>query len=227
MNMKNNFIDIIKNRHSHRDYQDITISKQDLEIILDISSNAPSGANMQPFNIYSVSGNKLKEVGQDIIKHIQDGGDIKQDIQYYPVNWLPTYKKRRIKTGAALYKLLDIDRKDKDLREKQWFDNFRWFGSDNVLFITIDKKLIENSQGMLIDSGILLQTIILASESLGYKTCPQGATTEYGQIIKESLDIDDNEALLYSIVIGKPKDSLINTYIPEKISYKDTVKHIS
>jgi nitroreductase len=222
----NNFLDIIKNRNSCRSFINEEISLTDIETILEVASNAPSGANMQPFNIYHVSGDKLKEVTNDLIEYVSNGNPISQDIQYYPINWINPYKKRRLQTGAALYELLDIDRKDKEKRNEQWFDNFRWFNSQNVFFFTIDKQLIDNSQGMLIDSGILLQTMILASESLGYKCCPQGATTEYGHIIKKTLGIEDNEAMLFSLVVGKPTEDLINTYRPIKINYKDTTKHM-
>lgn len=199
----------------------------DIEKILEAASNAPSGANMQPFNIYSVTGAKLNTITNKLINYIKDGGETTQDIQYYPVNWINPYKRRRIKTGTGLYELLKIDRKDKKVREDKWFDNFRWFGAGNVFFVTINEKLIKDSQGMLIDSGILLQTIILAAEGLGYKSCPQGATTEYAKIIKPELEIPEEESLLYSIVIGTPTEDIINEYKPTKISYKETVKHIS
>jgi len=222
----NETIKLIKNRNSCRSFKNENIKQKDINIILDTVSNSASGANMQPFNIYSVSGDKLTQLGETIINHIKNGGNYEQDIQYYPINWVSEFKKRRMKTGSDLYSFLNIDRKDKDKRMEQWFDNFRWFGSQNVFFVTIDKRMIEDSQGMLIDSGILLQNIIMSSESLGYKTCPQGSTTEYGKIVKKVLDIPDTEALLYSIVIGIPNNDNINNFKPSKINYKDTAKHI-
>lgn len=218
---------IIENRHSHRSYTGKKIPKEDIKRILEVASNAPSGANMQPFNIYCVTGDKLKEIGDKIIEHISSGGEVKQDVQYYPVSWPSTYKKRRIKTGSDLYKLLEIDRKDKEARVKQWFDNFNWFNSQDVIFVTIDKEMVKEAQGMYIDAGILMQTIILAAESMGYKSCPQGATTEYGHIVKEVLEIPEQEAMLYSIVLGEPTEDKINTYIPSKICYSETAKFIS
>lgn len=222
----NEMLNLISKRNSNRSFEDKLVPREDIDMILEASSNAPSGANMQPFNIYSVSGNKLNKLTNMILEHIGNGGSQSPDIQYYPIQWTSDSKRRRMKTGLDLYNLLKIERRDKEARKEQWFDNFRWFGARNVFFVTIDKKLITDSQGLLIDSGILLQTLILGIESLGYKSCPQGATTEYAEVLKKELNIPNEEALLFSLVFGFPTNDIINTYSPTKISYKETTTHI-
>ena len=150
-----------------------------------------------------------------------------QFIQYYPVKWANPYKKRRIVTGAGLYKLMEVDRKDNDTRLKMWHDNFRWFGAQTVFFVFTDKANMDEAQGALLDCGAYMQSIMLAAQEFGVDTCPQGSTTEFGRVVAETLEVPDNLALLYSVVLGyEDKDAKINTYQPARAPLKDTVKFI-
>ena len=91
----------------------------------------------------------------------------------------------------------------------------------------MEKELINGAQGPLIDSGAYMQNLMLAAEGYGLGSCPQGSTTEYGKIIARVLDVPENLALLYSVVIGyEDKDAKINTYQPARVPMKDIVTFI-
>lgn len=218
----------LKSRSSKRAYLPKPVPKDIQEKILEAAGMTPSGANMQPWVTFAVSdADILKDVGDAIIKKMDSGIMNEQFIQYYPVNWVNPYKKRRIVTGSGLYKLLGVDRKDNDTRLEMWKDNFRWFGAQTVFFVFTDKANIDNSQGVLIDCGAYMQSIMLIAKEFGLDTCPQGSTTEFGKVIAKALDVPDNLALLYSIVIGyADNDAKINTYQPSRVTLKDTVTFI-
>ena len=221
-------LEALKNRSSIRAYSDKKIPKETLESILTAAGMTPSGANMQPWITYAISNEAtLKNIGDDIIATMESGVENDQFIQYYPVKWVAPFKKRRIVTGAGLYKLLDVDRKDTETRTKMWHDNFRWFGASSVVFVFTDKANIDNSQGALIDCGAYMQSIMLAAQEFGIDSCPQGSTTEFGKVVAKTLDIPDNLALLYSIVLGyKDESAKINEYQPARVSLSDTVTFI-
>ena len=223
-----NVIDAIKNRSSKRKYLDKPVEKDILQKILQAGALTPSGANMQPWSVYAVSNKEvLQRVGNAVISHMKAGGDIDQFIQYYPLKWVNPYKKRRIVTGAGLYNLMGVDRKDTARREELWHDNFRWFGAQSVLFVFVDKNLIDGAQGPLIDCGAYMQTIMLAAQEYGVDSCPQGATTEYGKIIARELGAPENLALLYSIILGYEDSSYIqNSYKPERAPLEEIVTFI-
>jgi nitroreductase len=169
----------------------------------------------------------LTKIGDAIIAHIEAGGEVDQFIQYYPVNWINPYKKRRIVTGAGLYQLMEVDRHDDAKRQQMWFDNYRWFGAQTVFFVFVDNELINGAQGPLIDAGAYMQSLMLAAEGYGLSSCPQGSTTEYGKIIAKVMGVPENLALLYSVVIGyEDKEAKINSYKPKRAAMKESVTFI-
>ena len=223
-----NIIDAITTRSSKRKFLNKSVPKDIQEKILEAASMTPSGANMQPWVVYAVSNKKvLDNIGDDIIKHIDAGGEVDQFIQYYPLKWKNPYKLRRIKTGVGLYELMEVDRKDKERRQELWYDNYRWFGSETVFFIFTDKSLIDGAQGALIDCGAYMQNLMLAAQAFDIDSCPQGSTTEYGRIIAKTLDVPDNLALLYSVVLGyEDKEAIQNEYQPQRVPLNETVTFI-
>ncbi len=221
-------LEAINNRSSKRAYLPKPVPKETLETILEAAGQTPSGANMQPWVSYAITNEELlKKIGDAIIEKMDAGILNDQFIQYYPVNWVNPYKKRRIVTGSGLYKLMEVDRKDNDTRIEMWKDNFRWFGAQTVVFVCTDKANIDESQGVLLDCGAYMQSIMLAAQDFGIDSCPQGSTTEFGKVIAEILDLPDNLALLYSVVLGyEDRDAKINTYQPKRVKLEDSVTFI-
>jgi nitroreductase len=223
-----NIVEAIQNRSSKRAYLDKTIPKETIIKILETAAFTPSGANMQPWISYAVSDKEtLKKVGDAIIQKMDDGVENDQFIQYYPLKWVAPFKKRRIVTGAGLYKLMEVDRKDNETRIEMWKDNFRWFGASNVIFVFTDKNNIDGASGVLIDCGAYMQSIMLAAQEFGIESCPQGSTTEFGRVVAAQLEVPDNLVLLYSIVLGyEDKDAKINSYRPERVRIDECVTFI-
>jgi nitroreductase len=221
-------LEALKNRSSKRSYIDKKIPKDILEKILNAAGMTPSGANMQPWVTYAISNAEtLKKVGNAVIAKMDEGIMHDQDVQYYPVKWTNPYKKRRIVTGAGLYKLMEVDRKDNETRIEMWKDNFRWFGAQTVIFVFTDKANIDEAQGAFIDCGAYMQSIMLAAQDFGIDSCPQGSTTEFGRVIARELKVPDNLALLYSIVLGySDTESKINNYQPDKVNLEESVTFI-
>ena len=227
INLKD-IIEAITKRSSKRKFLNKPVPKDIQEKILSAAAMTPSGANMQPWIVYAVSNKEvLKNIGDDIISHIDAGGEVDQFIQYYPLKWKNPYKIRRLRTGVGLYELLKVDRKDKEKRQELWYDNYRWFGAETVFFVFTDKNLIDGAQGALIDCGAYMQNLMLAAQGYGIDSCPQGSTTEYGRIIAKTLDTPDNLALLYSVVLGyEDKEAIQNTYQPERVELEEVVTFI-
>jgi nitroreductase len=221
-------IEALQKRSSKRAYLNKPVPKDIQEKILNAAAQTPSGANMQPWITYAVSDpSMLKKIGDAIIEKMDAGIENDQFIQYYPLKWVNPYKKRRIVTGAGLYKLMEVDRKDNETRVQMWKDNFRWFGAQTVFFVFTDKANIDGAQGAFIDCGAYMQSIMLAAGEFGVDSCPQGSTTEFGKVVAKALDVPDNLALLYSVVLGyADKDAKINTYQPERVSLEEQVTFI-
>ncbi len=222
-------IEALNQRSSKRSYLPKPVPQDIQEKILNAAAMTPSGANMQPWKVLAISNQEvLTKIGDAVIAKMDEGIENDQFIQYYPVNWVNPYKKRRIITGSGLYKLLGVDRKDNDTRIDMWKDNFRWFGAQTVFFVFTDKANIDGAEGVLLDCGAYMQSVMLAAQDLGVDSCPQGSTTEFGKVIADALDMPDNLALLYSVVLGyENKEAKINTYQPARVKLEDTVTFIN
>ncbi len=218
-------LEALQNRSSKRAYLPKPVEKEIQEKILKAAAMTPSGANMQPWITYAISNAALlKKVGDAVIQKMDEGIENDQFIQYYPIHWVNPYKKRRIVTGAGLYKLMEVDRKDNETRIQMWKDNFRWFGAQTVFFVFTDKENINGAQGALIDCGAYMQSIMLAAQEFGIASCPQGSTTEFGKVIAKELEVPENLALLYSVVLGyEDKDAKINSYRPARVPLSENV----
>jgi nitroreductase len=221
-------IDAINNRSSKRAFLPKPLPKDVLESILQAAAQTPSGANMQPWIVYAISNQELlKKIGDAIINKMSSGVAHDQFIQYYPVKWSNPYKKRRIETGVGLYSLMEVDRKDTITRTKMWHDNFRWFGAQNVVFVCTDKNNIDGASGALLDCGAYMQSMMLAAQEFGVDSCPQGSTTEFGRVVAEVLELPENLALLYSVVLGyADTDAKINSYQPKRVPLEESVTFI-
>ena len=218
----------LQNRSSKRAYLNKPVPKDILEKILQAAAHTPSGANMQPWVTYAISNAEvLKNIGDAIIEKMDAGIENDQFIQYYPVNWINPYKKRRIVTGSNLYKLMEVDRKDNETRIQMWKDNFRWFGAQTVIFVFTEMENIDGAQGALIDCGAYMQSIMLAAQDYEIDSCPQGSTTEFGKVVAKVLGTPKNLALLYSVVLGyEDKDAKINSYQPARVPLTESVTFI-
>ena len=62
MASKFNFEELVKERHSVRDFLPKEVPEETLKKIIQIALDSPSWCNSQPWNIYIVSGKPLEEI---------------------------------------------------------------------------------------------------------------------------------------------------------------------
>ena len=219
----NDFSKLIKSRTSKRAFLNKTIPKKTIIDILEDAKYTPSGGNTQPWIVYSISGNTLQNLSNNLLEALSASKENSPDLQYYPLTWKNPYKKRRIITGKSMYKSLNIDRKDTDSRTKIWHDNYKAFGSDNLLLVFLDESMVATSFGSILDSGAFMQSILLSIHSRSLGACPQGAIAEYSDIVKESLELTDTSLkLLYSVSLGYiNEEEKINDFSPSRLKVEE------
>ena len=179
-----NIIKLIKQRKSVRAYLDKEVEDEKIIQILESAKHAPSGVNMQPFDVHVVSKKTKKSIENKMLVAFDKNEKEQMDYQYYPLNWEEPYKSRRKKTGLLMYETLGIKRENKERQIQQWKANYKAFGAPVVLYFFIDSTL---EKGSYLDYGMFLQSIMLAAVDQGLATCPQAALTEYPQIVKKIL----------------------------------------
>lgn len=194
--------EIISSRHAVRAFLPNSVDKEELKKILEISARAPSGGNTQPWKVYVLTGDKLRQLSADISAVHEDVNLAKtyvEEYNYYPVKWISPFADRRRKVGWDLYALLGITRENKVGMHAQHGRNYKFFDAPVGLIFTIDRVL---EQGSWLDYGMFLQNIMLAARARGLDTCPQAAFTQYHKLIRDSLQLPDNEMLVCGMSLG-------------------------
>lgn len=200
----------LQQRKSVRAFLKKEVPTESIEKILQAASHAPSGSNIQPWQVAVVSGNTKSILQKNIEQRFRRGERGPADYQYYPKIWDPPYKQRRIRCGLLLYENLRIARRDKQRRLDQWAANYRCFDAPVMLLFFMDKTM---ETGSFLDCGMFLQSIMLAAVDLGLATCPQASLADYPKIIKETLDYPKKSILLCGMALGyEDKDARINRY---------------
>jgi nitroreductase len=73
-----------------------------------------------------------------------------------------------------------------------------------------------------------MQSMMLAAQEFGVDSCPQGSTTEFGRVVAEVLELPENLALLYSVVLGyADTEAKINSYQPKRVALEENVTFIT
>lgn len=189
----------IHKRHSMRAFLNRPVEKETIHNILECARWAPSGVNMQPWQVSVVTGESKQRLQQAMLDKFHAGERGKMDYSYYPDEWKAPYKLRRVATGKQLYGALQIDRQDKERQLAQWAANYRAFDAPVMLLFWLDDCL---QTGSYLDYGMFLQNIMLLAVEQGLATCPQGALGEYPDIARQQLGYGDDKILLGGMALG-------------------------
>lgn len=217
----------ITSRRSIRAYLPTPVAHEDIEKILEVASRAPSGTNIQPWKVYVLTGGAKEALSADILKAYADPESVKEHTEqyfYYPRQWVSPFIERRRKVGWDLYTLLGITRDNKEGMAAQHGRNFRFFDAPVGLIFTIDRVL---EQGSWIDYGMFLQNIMVAARARGLDTCPQAAFIHYHKIIRQHLEMPENELVVCGMALGfADPDKIENKLVTEREPVSSFVRYI-
>ena len=224
--------DAISSRMSVRAFTKDPVSKEVITKLLDISARAPSGTNTQPWKVYVLEGNTLKELCAQVCAAydaIAANPELAKEYQagytYYPDKWFSPYIDQRRENGWSLYGLLGITKGDKDKMHVQHRKNFQAFGAPVCLFFTIDKEL---GKGSMLDYGMFLQNFMVAARGEGLDTCPQAAWNDYSKIILPTIGAQDKEMLVCGMALGyADKSEIVNTFRTPRVSAEEFTTWLS
>ena len=219
-----NLNELIKSRYSVRSFTDDTVDIETIREILEISSNAPSGGNIQPWKVYVVTGKTKEKLIKKALSNFDNGVQEKIEYDIYPRPLDEEYKRRRSECARDMYTALSIKQDDTELRLSQIRENFKFFGAPVGMIVTIDKAFAENGWGHV---GMFIQNICLSAVDNDMGTCLQESWSIYPETVKDILNIPDNEVIWCGIALGYPnKDHPINNYRTSRESIEKFVTFI-
>jgi nitroreductase len=215
----------ITSRRSIRAFLPTPIAREDIEQLLQVAARAPSGTNTQPWKVYVMTGEKKQRLTQQILAVHNDPEQARQHTEeyaYYPREWVSPYVDRRRKVGWDLYALLGLTRENKAGMAAQHGRNYAFFDAPVGMIFTIDRIM---EQGSWLDYGMFLQSIMVAARGRGLDTCPQAAFTQYHKIIREVLELPDNEMVVCGMSLGYADlERIENSLVTERVPAAGFVK---
>lgn len=172
----------VATRRAVRGFTDEPVSREVIERVLNAAAWSPSGSNIQPWNIYVVTGEPLEQLKKVATERVA-AGDPWDDREYvmYPPDLKSPYSERRSAFGRDRYSALGVAREDWEARTRAAIANWDCFGAPMALFCYIDRDL---GMPQWSDVGMYLQTVMLLLRAEGLHSCPQMAWSQ----VRKSVD---------------------------------------
>ena len=139
--MNNDVKEAITTRRSVRYYSSKPVEKDIIEDILKVASRAPSGTNIQPWNVHVLMGEPLKQFTDKAVEIFFDDNLVKKNERvHYMEKFREPYLARRRKVGWDLYNLLGIKKGDYEKTKNFHSQNFKFFSAPVGMIFTIEKR---------------------------------------------------------------------------------------
>ncbi|PZO53388.1 MAG: nitroreductase family protein [Alphaproteobacteria bacterium] len=201
-----NVTEALKARISIRAFKPDPVPEALVREILDVARFAPSGGNLQPWQVIAIAGAERDAVVALAKANLPGTED---DRPVYPANLWEPYRSRRYKLGEDLYALLDIPRENKAGRLMQLAQNFEFFGAPVGLFFVIEKAM---GHGQWAHLGMFMQSIALAAVERGLGTCMQEAWARMRAPLATHFALPDTEMIYCGMALGYADMSMpVNT----------------
>ncbi|HHL43151.1 MAG TPA: nitroreductase [Hellea balneolensis] len=204
-----------------RDFLDTPVDKETLRQIFETARRAPSGGNLQPWNVHVLTGEKLDNFRHEVIGKLMKGEIEQETFAPYPSPLWEPMRSWRYKLGEDMYKLLGIPKDDKPARLRQVGKNFTFFSAPVGILITGDKRL---EVPQYYDIGIYLQTLMLLAREQGLHTAPQGAWRSFPDTIKAHVGHPDEQHILVGMSMGYANpDAPVNQLVSDRAPLDELV----
>jgi nitroreductase len=213
----------VKTRRAVRGFTDEPVSRSVLERVLSAAAWSPSGSNIQPWNIYVITGPPLAELKTRAVEHVCHGDpwDARQ-YEMYPTALKSPYAERRSAFGRERYSALGIAREDWEARQRAAIANWKCFGAPAALFCYIDRDM---GRPQWADVGMYLQSVMLLLRAEGLHSCPQMAWSQVRDTVAEFLSPPDGLILFCGMSIGH-EDPTVSYVRTGRAPLDETVKFV-
>lgn len=190
----------VMTRRAVRAFTPEPVPRDTLERVLTAATRAPSGANLQPWNAYVVTGAPLAELKKRAGERVAAGdpGD-QREYEMYPPVLRPPYSERRHAAAEQRYAAMGVARADTEARCAAVAENWGCFGAPAALFCYIDRRM---GVAQWADMGMYLQTVMLLLRAEGLHSCPQMAWSVYRRTVAEVVAPPDDLILFCGMSIG-------------------------
>ena len=209
-------------RRSVRAFSDKPVDHAVLEAVFAAAQRAPSGGNQQQKQAVELTGAPWQRVKDAVAARIALGREGYQpEYDIYPKGLTDPWESRRFGVGEALYASLGIPREDKKGRLAQFMDNYRGFGAPVMLFLHCSHIM---GPPQWSDMGMWLQSVMLLLVEHGLASCPQECWAMYGQAVRETLGLGEDQILFTGLAIGHAdEDAAVNQWPVPRVGLNEVI----
>ena len=196
--------DALNSRLSVRDFLPTPVPAEVIRQVLASASRAPSGGNVQPWQIDVLAGERLsalKALMQTRLAEVA-AGDRSEAPEYdiYPKELGSPHRDYRFKVGEDMYARLGIPRDDKPARQRWFARNYQFFGAPMALFCSVDRRM---GPPQWSDLGMFLQSVMLLLREAGLDSCPQECWAVYPRTVGGFIGLPAERMLFTGMAIGQ------------------------
>ena len=187
--------EIMKQRKSIRKYLDKPVSRADIEDLIRSAGFPPSAINLQPWE-YVVTYGEEKD---RLIRRLKKVHAMK-NVSCGPGTSTPLPEKIADRSRRAL-KVMEPQIAKLNVPFNQFIEegSCSFYGAPVVIIVLMDKVF---PKLRYLDVGLSVSYLLLAAEAKGLSTCPIGLITEYGDDIKDVLNIPEEKEVLLAVSLG-------------------------
>ncbi len=216
----------VMSRRSVRAFLDTPVPLPLIEEILTKASRAASGGNVQPWQLYVVSGDALHGFKARMAARLAESveGDLPVEYHVYPQPLKAPYRDYRFKNAEDYYGLVGIPREDKAARARFFANNYSFFGAPLALFCFIDRHM---GPPQWSDLGMYLATVMLLLREAGLDSCAQECWARYHRMVREFLKPPDEWMLFSGMAIGyEDREAMVNRMAADRAPLQDFCRFI-
>jgi nitroreductase len=192
--------DAILSRHSCRSFTSQPVGMASIRQLLETARFAPSGGNLQPWFVHVLSGASMARFRAQLTpKFLATPFGGSAEYHVYPPELKEPYRSRRYKNGEDLYRLIGVAREDKAARQRQFAQNYDFFGAPVGMFFFLDRIM---GPPQWSDLGMLIQNIMLLAREQGLESCPQESWAIWHKEVTEFLRVDASLMLFCGLALG-------------------------
>lgn len=207
-------------RYSARAFLDRPVPRTAIEEILELAARAPSGGNLQPWQVDILAGDALAELKARVAASLaaNPAGE-GTEFDVYPLALGEPWRTRRFACGEQLYASLGIAREDRPARLRQFARNFEAFGAPVLLLFSLPRNFGPPQWAHL---GMFMQNVMLLAAERGLATCPQEAWALVHKTIGDMLGLGEDRLFYCGIALGFADEAQpINGWRTERAPLED------
>jgi nitroreductase len=203
----------ITERRSTKGFKSDPVPKEILLKLLDTCKWAPSAQNTQPWDFYVLGGPVMQEVQKRLTEKVT--GKVTPNPDIPAIDLYDPYLKRsnELKNGIDSYQFPPGTKNLDQKRAAYLVNGGRFFNAPNGIIVCVEKKLAPR---LIIDAGIIAQTIALTAFGMGLGSCIMARTTYFPEILRDLLKIPESKLIVIGLAIGYPDPTTPLNSCPRK-----------